>query len=113
MDSGRDRSCDRCGYDLVGLARQGRCPECGQYFDVYSGEGLYSGVSARHRRGHRLMARLRTVLIALATVMVMVCGGLMSFVARNPARAIGIASVIAAVGVLAAITSFVCEKDEG
>lgn len=49
-------SCSGCGYDLMGGGREGRCPECGQAFDIALGKGV-TAQSAKMRaaeRGERL-----------------------------------------------------------
>ena len=30
------QSCHHCDYDLMGLPDQGKCPECGEYYDKHS-----------------------------------------------------------------------------
>ena len=98
MDDPRHTHCGACGYELLGLATHGRCPECGQYYDVYTGEGFRSRVSERERRGHQLIARLRTICVAIGTLLVIACGGLAGALSQNPKRALSVAAVLAGLG---------------
>ena len=40
INLGQRWNCGSCGYDLQGLGNAGRCPECGQRFDVVNREGV-------------------------------------------------------------------------
>lgn len=111
---GRRRVCGKCGYDLAGVNRlQGACPECGNYFDVMSGKGLESDHehSARHKMD-RLLARARTVAIGAFTLIVLALGMVASRIAVNPYRPLAIAGLIALVGALATVTSFLYERED-
>jgi len=44
--------CKQCGYDLNGLPAQGQCPECGQRYDILTGEGLSRGELNRSMARH-------------------------------------------------------------
>lgn len=113
MTSGpKQLHCAECGYDLMGLPQRGKCPECGAYFDQVRGTGLSSNRSQQMQRHDRLLRRLRTILLAVVAVAFMGCGGLLAMVVDEPARPIWIASVFALFMLLAAVTSFVYEKDE-
>lgn len=107
--------CAACGYDLSGLGEQGRCPECGEAFNQTSGEGLRGGprdFAERQRRSERLARRLRTLALAGLAVVVLGCGGLGTLIADDWRYPMGTALLVAAVAVLAAVTSFFSEKDE-
>lgn len=45
--------CERCGYDLTGLASAGRCPECGRRFDKQRHYGV------RERRSEGLAGKVQ------------------------------------------------------
>lgn len=108
----RARACSQCGYDLTGLpGLQGACPECGQFWDVMTGRGLGDLSDKGRRRSYSLLNRVRTVLVVLFTLCVLACGGLATLVASNPWRPVALAGIIAVVGVLAAVTSYVYEDD--
>ncbi len=104
--------CAACGYDLSGLPVRGNCPECGAYFDRVRGTGLSDNRAEQMQRSDRLLRRLRTIFLALGAVAFMGCGGGLALIANEPARPIWVASVFALVMVLAAVTSYVYEKDE-
>ena len=107
-----DPTCNQCDYELAGLRRsRGTCPECGQYFNLLSGEGVAGRASDRHRRGERFAARLRTVLLGLLAVGLMGCGGLLSLAASDPLVPLLSMGLIAAVAGLAAVVSFLSERD--
>jgi hypothetical protein len=53
QDIERDRECGFCGYNLRGLKKDGRCPECGRAirsFDPSSSGNLLSSLSVRELR---------------------------------------------------------------
>lgn len=110
----KDRRCSNCDYDLSGLAARGKCPECGQFFNVLSGEGLggKGGNRGRASRSLSFAARLRTITLALFTVAVLGCGGIASMWASNPFRPVAIACLIAGIGAMAAVASYLSEKEE-
>ena len=102
--------CGKCGYDLSGLGRQGRCPECGTVFNLATGKGVRSASDAM-RRGDRLVRRLRTIACALFGVAMLACAGCLQWV-RPTGRSIWIGGVFAGMAFLAAVVSYIYEKDE-
>jgi hypothetical protein len=65
------KTCDRCGYELTGLDVQGRCPECGGYYDSWSGEGIGGGPMESVKRGDWVVRLFQAICLAfLAVVMV-------------------------------------------
>lgn len=72
-----ERNCSKCNYDLLGLADQGRCPECGQRYNVLTGQGLRGtagALSEAQQRADRILARVRTIsLAAAATGLFLLC----------------------------------------
>ena len=65
------KTCSRCGYELTGLEAEGRCPECGGYYDSWSGEGVGGGPMESVRRGDwvvRLMQSIGLLILALALI---------------------------------------------
>ena len=115
-----DRHCAKCEYDLTGLRNLGRCPECGSYFNTYTGEGIQKEISGQEKFD-RAMCRLRTILLVLAAAGVMICSGVIEWF-RSPvgqgsrswwdSQAMWTGGLIAAILLMAALTSFVYEKDE-
>ena len=102
--------CIHCGYDLRGLSFAGQCPECGSRYDKSIGMGIKEELTPE-TRGARLMARIRTIFLAVLAVMVVGCGGLVTWLSGRP-RAVWLGVLVGAVLVLATVTSFVYEKGE-
>ncbi len=110
MPSHEDRICVNCGYDLHGLAHRGRCPECGQAYDIFSGEGL-SADDTPGRRQPRWVMHLRTIILAVFALVMLACGGLFSMVSQKPMRPVILGGIVAGVFALAALVSFVYERE--
>ena len=111
-----ERHCEKCGYDLTGISSRGTCPECGSFYDVLTGKGLVgtSRTSQSVERGHRIMARIRTICLGLATLSILGCGGALWWVNRklpDAERPFVIACVIGLVVAMATATSYLYEKD--
>lgn len=73
------KTCDRCGYELTGLDVQGRCPECGGYYDSWSGEGIGGGPMESVRRGDRVVRLFQTICLAFLAVAMVGLGVLFSW----------------------------------
>lgn len=106
--------CDHCGYDLGALRRAaGTCPECGQPYDLMRGQGVSTGGAAeRHRRGDRVMTGLRTAFLALLALGLLGCGGMLSWLAKNPWPPLLTFGLFAAVAALAAVVSALSGRGE-
>lgn len=84
-------TCHHCDYDLVGLPSRGRCPECGETYDKHS---LYRAAKAREPA---FVRHIKWVTLASFTLMILICGGLLSTQASNPLGAITVTLMIAGV----------------
>ncbi|HEX7009577.1 MAG TPA: hypothetical protein VF184_06315 [Phycisphaeraceae bacterium] len=111
MHAAEPRPCPRCGYDLTGLARRGRCPECGQFYDLAYLPTRSPDNESFSRRSDRIAARLRTIALALLTLFALICGGLLSAYIPNRDRAIAYTAIFVFLGLLATLTSYFYEKD--
>lgn len=97
-------TCPSCQYDLTGLAQEGRCPECGVSYDTSA-----MGPGSKQERFERRMARVRTVLLGSAAVLIWICGGLMQLAGAK--QAIATSLCISLIFIMAAAVSFVSEKE--
>lgn len=105
--------CANCGYDLTGHSRRsaGQCPECGQYFDRHSGEGIRGSQSPGTHQSEidAKLARARTIALALLTVGIMGIGITISVTTPRTQTWIWALSLATVTG-LAAATSYAYER---
>ena len=99
-------SCHHCNYDLVGLPNQGTCPECGEKYDKLS---LYRAAKAREPA---FVRHIKWLTLAAFTVIVLICGGLLSLKATNTLGAIVITLIIAVVSGFGAFAYWWVEREE-
>ena len=104
--------CDRCGYDLGGLAMVGSCPECGREYDWHSGHGFAERGGQRQAKFDRLLKRVRTISLAAVGLSAVLCGGVGSAMSDEPARPLVLGMVFAGFFGLAALVSYLYEKPE-
>ncbi len=97
-------NCGKCGYDLTGLSPRGHCPECGNLFDRGRGLGIKHTLTAEER-GDRLMKLIRTIALALATLVVIALTSVL-YAAGFP-KVLGIGLVTIVILGLAAATSYI------
>jgi len=98
--------CGKCGYELVGIARVGRCPECGQPYDLDSGQGTTD------RQQPWLLRHIRTVALGVLAVLILGCSGLISLAARNAMGLVLTGLLVAGVVLMGALLSYMSEKQE-
>lgn len=83
-------NCAGCGYDMLGLPGEGRCPECGNKYDMDRQRGITrrSAAMLAHDRGDRVVYLVKLWgLIGLGLVCVGI-GGLLAIGAKMPERPI-------------------------
>jgi len=97
-------NCSQCGYDLTGLPRRGRCPECGAPFDQ-----AQPAADAQNAKAGRLQRYGPALLLAGLAAMCLVCGGL---VRLNTASAwpVWTAVLISGALILGAVTSYLYKR---
>ena len=91
--------CDGCGYELMGLASPGRCPECGQRFDVDTGLGVVrrSALSESNERGDRLVMWFQVGSLAGLAGLSLAIGIWRASVSPNPSSPLAVGVLVAAV----------------
>ena len=100
--------CSECEYDLTGLPRSGKCPECGNYYDMQFKFGLV-GMRTKQEKMDQLLRRVRTIVFVIVAAGCATLGLLLSFV--GSARSLYVGLLSAGVFALCALTSWVYEKD--
>jgi len=76
MDLDSKVNCEACGYDLMGLTGRGRCPECGNRYDMINNLGVtrQSAAMEAHHRGDRLVYRVKFWAMAAAAGLCIILG---------------------------------------
>jgi len=89
----------------------GQCPECGQYFDRHSGEGIRGAQSAGTQQSEidAKLARARSIALTLLTVGIMGGGIVISLTTTRTQTWIWALSLAVVTG-LAAATSYAYER---
>ena len=103
-------TCTKCQYDFTGLSDRGNCPECGTYYDKTTGKGVGSEYRSKAQKFDRLMIRLRTIFLASIAVIILLIGLIISMKSDAAGIPILISGLIAFVFILAAILSYLNEK---
>ena len=101
-----DEQCHHCDYELVGLPNRGTCPECGETYDKQS---LYRSAKTKEPA---FVRHIKSLTLAAFTVMVLVCGGLLSFKATNTLGAITLTLIVAGVSGFGAFAYWWVEREE-
>ncbi len=99
-------SCHHCGYDLTGLSRQGRCPECGRPYDA---DSTYRST---HRGEHPLSRYAAPIGLGALALLILVCGGLLSLAAKNPGGMVIITLFVAALPAFGAFAYWWSDRAE-
>ena len=104
--------CTNCGYDLQGLRPQGRCPECGQPFDVTTGLGLreVSPLSRRNEAGDTVVFWFKFGSLVGLALVVLAIGAILALRSPLPARPLSIAGIIAATLAFGAAVTWITDR---
>lgn len=116
MDLDQPAACAACGYDLTGVGWEGRCPECGGFYDKSNARGIVRGGGGPltpHERGDRVVAMVKVGGYAALGFAGLLWGGIASLSSPMPARplALGIFAG-AAFGFAAYATWFIDRRDD-
>ena len=87
MNLDETMACAACGYDLTGVGGEGRCPECGGFYDKHSGRGIGTGAGFGDAcaRGDRVVAQVKVAVYGVLGVGCLAWGGLASLSSASPA----------------------------
>ena len=112
MDLDAQLNCSGCGYDLTGGAREGRCPECGQAYDVSTGKGVTkrSAAMEAHYRGDRVVYLFKLWTLILLAVICAGLGGLRGLMVDDPARPIAIGLLFGGLFAFGALATWFTER---
>lgn len=95
--------CRKCKYELTGLSRVGRCPECGQRYNLDTGSGTLEMADPLAEQRRRLQKIKAILLFWVAAICTLVSGGLILAGIRTLG---GIGLVVALVIFMSAISSY-------
>jgi hypothetical protein len=112
MDLSRNAVCVKCGYALQGLGAQGRCPECGAYYDADSGRGIASELTRRNERSDRAVYLIKFWTLMGAAALVLLIGMLLAWGSPQPIRPIATATLIASMFGFAAFATWFIERQQ-
>lgn len=117
MDLDEPVNCAACGYDLTGVGWEGRCPECGGFYDKSSARGIVRGGGGRrastpHERGDRVVSIAKVVAYAVLGFACLLWGGIASLSSPMPARPLALGLLGSAVFGFAAYATWFIDRRE-
>jgi hypothetical protein len=103
--------CSKCGYDLLGLPERGGCPECGNPYNLSTGQGMVRPVTPEER-GAKLLGRLRTITLLGMAGFVILCSGLLSRIAVSPRKPLAAGALVAGLLIVLGVLSIFVERQK-
>lgn len=100
------QSCHHCDYDLIGLPDKGHCPECGQAYDKHS---VYRSIQSHEPA---FLRHIKWGVLAGFTLIVLLCGGVLSVKADNPWGPIAVSLFIAGISGFGAFAYWWADRQE-
>lgn len=112
MDLDTQINCSECGYDLLGVARRGRCPECGQKYDISSNQGVsqHSSASRANERGDRVVYLVKFWSFVTLAVLCVGLGALRSYFALKPVGPMVIGGLFGSLFAFGALVTWFTER---
>ena len=101
--------CDQCDYELIGLPPKGKCPECGQRYDVNRHVGVRDQQTAE-QRGVLIAKRIRTAIFILMSLGAAALG-LYVQIAGKKDYALAVGIFVAVMFLMAAVMSYMSQKE--
>ncbi len=99
--------CGQCGYDLTGLDSRGRCPECGELYDMdHPSEGWFEYEQTIRRR----LLRWRTIVLGLLALAILSCGGISRIITGDLNQFFWMLMLLGAIGLLCTAVSYVYQE---
>lgn len=109
-----DTQCQRCDYDLTGAPARGQCPECGNRFDVESGQGVvrHNAALQSHQRGDRVIYWVKVGSLLTGAAVCVGLGLWRATASPNPAGALLVAGLLGATFAFAAGVTWWTDRPE-
>jgi len=99
------KQCEKCGYELTGLNTEGRCPECGTFYNAWSGEGIGGGPMQGYRRGDWAVRLFQTLALVFAALVLLGIGAVLSWKASWKASPLIFTGFLAAICLASAVAT--------
>lgn len=100
------QSCHHCDYDLMGLPDQGKCPECGEFYDKHS------SYRAARTSETVLAGQIKWISLAVFTLVVLCIGLLVAAMSDRPWGVVTLTLIVASVSGFGAFAYWWSERQE-